>query len=113
VQGDVDFSNLDNIMVNLRMRAQNFQIINAQENYRSVAFGKAFVNFFGRMSGPVNRLSMRGRLDVLGTTDMGYILRDSPLTTDNQLDELVKFPDLAILPRWLSAVRSSTASKWT
>ena len=95
VQGDVDFSNLDNIMVNLRMRAQNFQIINAQENYRSVAFGKAFVNFFGRMSGPVNRLSMRGRLDVLGTTDMGYILRDSPLTTDNQLDELVKFTDFS------------------
>ena len=93
VQGDIDFSNLDNIMMNVRMRAQNMQLIDAKENYRSVAYGKAFVNFFGRMEGPLSHLSMRGRLDVLGTTDMGYILRDTPLTTDNQLDELVKFTD--------------------
>jgi hypothetical protein len=38
---------------------------------------------------------MRGRLEVLGTTDMAYILRDSPLTTDNQLDNLVKFKDFS------------------
>jgi hypothetical protein len=36
---------------------------------------------------------MRGRLDVLGSTDLTYILLDSPLSTDNQLDELVKFTD--------------------
>jgi hypothetical protein len=36
---------------------------------------------------------MRGKLDVLGSTDMTYVLRDSPLTTDNQLNELVKFVD--------------------
>jgi hypothetical protein len=58
-----------------------------------VAYGKAFVNIFALMRGPVDNLNMRGRLDVLGTTDMGYILRDSPLTTDNQLDNLVKFTD--------------------
>ena len=45
------------------------------------------------MSGPVDRLRMRGRLDVLGTTDLTYLLLDSPLSTDNQLDELVKFTD--------------------
>lgn len=45
------------------------------------------------MKGPVSSLKMRGKLDVLGSTDMTYILRDSPLTTDNQLDELVKFVD--------------------
>ena len=38
---------------------------------------------------------MRGRLEVLGTTDMAYILRDTPLTTDNQLDNLVKFKDFS------------------
>ena len=36
---------------------------------------------------------MRGRLDVLGTTDLNYILLDSPLSTDNQMDELVHFTD--------------------
>ena len=95
VQGDVDFSNLERVMVNLRMRAQNFQLIGAKENPNSVAYGKAFVNIFARMSGPVDNLSLRGRLDVLGSTDMSYVLRDSPLTTDNQLNELVKFTDFS------------------
>jgi hypothetical protein len=41
----------------------------------------------------MDHLKMRGRLDVLGTTDLTYLLLDSPLSTDNQLDELVKFTD--------------------
>ena len=95
VQGNVDFSNLDNMMVNLRMQAKNFQIIGTKEHAKSVAYGKAFVNVFAYMNGPLDNLNMRGRLDVLGTTDMGYILRDTPITTDNQLDDLVKFTDFS------------------
>jgi len=95
IKGEVDFSNMDKVMVNVRMGARNFQIINAKENPKSVAYGKAFVNVFASMRGPLDNLYMRGRLDVLGTTDMSYILRDSPLTTDNQLDNLVKFTDFS------------------
>ena len=91
VQGSLDFSNLDRMMLDVRMRAQNFLLIDAKENARSEAYGKAYVNFIGRMQGPLSSLKMRGRLDVLGNTDMTYILRESELTTDNQLDELVKF----------------------
>ena len=95
IQGDIDFSNLERIMVNMRMRARDYQIIGAKENPNSIAYGKAFVNVFARMSGPLDNLNMRGRLEVLGSTDMYYILRDSPLTTDNQLQELVKFTDFS------------------
>ena len=95
IQGNIDFSNLDKMMVNMRMRAKNFQVIGAKEHSKSVAYGKAFVDLFANMQGPLDNLNMRGRLNVLGTTDMGYILRDSPLTTDNQLDNLVKFTDFA------------------
>ena len=95
VQGNVDFHDLEKIMVNMRMQAKNFQIIGAKEHAKSVAYGKAFVNVFAYMNGPLDNLNMRGRLDVLGTTDMGYILRDTPITTDNQLDDLVKFTDFS------------------
>ncbi len=91
VQGSLDFSNLDRMMLDVRMRAQNFLLIDAKENARSEAYGKAYVNFFGFMQGPLSSLRMRGKLDVLGNTDMTYILRESELKTDNQLDELVKF----------------------
>ena len=95
IQGNVDFSDMDRIMVNMRMRAKNFQLIGTKETPKSIAYGKAFVDVFALMQGPLDNMNMRGRLNVLGTTDVGYILRDSPLTTDNQLDNLVKFTDFA------------------
>lgn len=91
LNGNVDFSNLGNMNMDLRMIARNCQVIDSKENRRSIAFGKAFVDFYATMRGPVERLQMLGRLDVLGTTDMSYILRDTPLSTDNRMDDLVKF----------------------
>ena len=95
LMGSVNFSNTDRIMMDMRMRAQNFQLINAKQTAKSIAYGKAFVNFFARMQGPIDELNIRGRLDVLGSTDMTYLLLDSPLSTDNRLDELVKFTDFS------------------
>lgn len=91
LNGNVDFSNLNNMNMDLKVAARNFKIIDAKENRRSIAFGKAFVDVFATMRGPLERLEMLGQLDVLGTTDMSYILRDTPLSTDNRMDELVKF----------------------
>ena len=91
LNGNVDFSDLEAMSMDLDMVARNLRIIDSKENRRSVAFGKAFVDFFATMRGPLERLEMLGRLDVLGTTDMAYILRDSPLSTDNRMEELVKF----------------------
>ena len=95
LQGEVNFSNLDRILVDLKMKADNFQIVNAKEQMNSIAYGKAFVNFYGNIAGALDNMRMDGQLDVLGKTDVAYILRDSPITTDNQLDELVKFRDFS------------------
>ena len=93
IMGNIDFHDLDHMTMDLRMRATNYQLINSRQTAKSIAYGKGYVNFYAIMSGPVERLKMRGRLDVLGTTDLTYLLLDSPLSTDNQLDELVKFTD--------------------
>lgn len=95
IAGTFDFSNLDRMMLNIRMQAHNFEIIDAKKNARSEAYGKTFVNFFGMMRGPVDNLVMGGRLEVLGSTDMTYVLRESELSTDNELNELVKFTDFS------------------
>lgn len=91
ISGELDLSNFDDIKLNARMRARNFQIIDAKENPRSEVYGKAFVDFFGTISGSLSQLSMRGFVNVLGSTDMTYIMRDSELATDNELNELVTF----------------------
>ena len=95
IMGNIDFHDLDKMTMELRMRATNYQLINSRQNAKSIAYGKGFVNFFAIMRGPLDHLSMRGRLDVLGNTDLTYLLLDSPLSTDNQLDELVKFTDFS------------------
>ena len=95
LMGSIDFSNTDRIMTDLRMRARNLLLINAKQETKSIAWGKAFVNFMARIQGPLDEMKMRGRLDVLGSTDMTYLLLDSPLSTDNRLDELVKFTDFS------------------
>lgn len=91
IAGYIDFANISKMYMDVRMRAENYGIIDAKENLRSEAYGKMFVNFAGTMKGYVNNLKMNGKLDVLPSTDLAYILRDSPLTTDNTLAELVQF----------------------
>ncbi|MBO5155644.1 MAG: translocation/assembly module TamB domain-containing protein [Prevotella sp.] len=93
ITGDINFANLDNILVNLTMLANDYQVINAKQTKHSLAYGKAFVNFGGYIRGDLENLKMRGKLDVLGKTDLTYILKDSPLNTDDQLKELVTFTD--------------------
>ena len=95
LMADIDFGNTDKVMMDMRMRARNLLLINTRQTPGAVAFGKAFVNFFASMNGPIDELQMRGRLDVLGSTDLTYMLLDSPLSTDNRLDELVKFTDFS------------------
>ena len=91
--GKIDFSDLSDIKMSLRMRARDYLLIDAKKSPKSVAYGKAYVNFLGNISGAVNNLQMRGRLDVLGSTSLTYILKDSPLNTDDQLKGLVTFTD--------------------
>ena len=110
IMGNIDFHNLDRITLDMRMRARNYQIINSKQTSKSIAYGKAFVNFFAMLNGRLDQLRMRGRLDVLGTTDLTYILLDSPLSTDNQLDELWTS---TTLPRLLSRSPLQTVSRST
>lgn len=95
VKGNIDFTNLSHITTNLRVKGDNVQIINAKETRRSEAYGKAFVNFVGNITGTLDRLNVKAQVDVLPSTALYYILRDSPLNTDNRMKELVTFTDFS------------------
>ena len=95
MMGDIDFSDTEHIKIDLRMRARNLLLINAKGEPGAIAWGKAYVNLATRIQGPLDQMRMRGRVDLLGSTDMTYMLLDSPLSADNRLNELVKFTDFA------------------
>lgn len=93
MNGSLDFSDFEHIWANLTVGGKNILIIDAKENKYSEAYGKAYVNLFSNIKGELSRLNVKAKLDVLPTTNLYYILRDSPLTTDNRLKELVTFTD--------------------
>ena len=94
IDGSVDFSDLEAMAIDLSMNAENFLLIDAKETRESVAYGKAFVDFIGSISGTMDKLNMSGKLEVLATTDVAYVLAmDTPLTQENQLEGLVEFVD--------------------
>lgn len=41
ISGSIDFADLSRMMVNVRMRASNYLLIDSKENARSEAYGKA------------------------------------------------------------------------
>ena len=95
LDGNINFANLERILLNLDLSARNFELINAPKSPKAVAYGKVFVNIGARLTGTLEDLLLRGRLDVLGNTNVTYVLADSPLTVDDQLSELVTFVDFS------------------
>ena len=93
LDGNIDFSNLERVQLDMNVRANNYQLINAPKRQGSLAYGKVFVNVGGRLWGTLSDLKMRGRLDVLGSTDVSCVLTDTPLTVDDQLADIVTFCD--------------------
>lgn len=91
IQGNINFSNLDRVWMDLQMRARNYQLLNSKRKFNSVLFGKVFANFNSTLKGTLDDLRMRGSLSVLGNTDVTYIMKDTPLTVDDRLSDLVTF----------------------
>lgn len=93
INGNVDFSNLDRMMVDLSMRAENYELLNAKRDKRTMLYGKMYVDFNAMVKGPVDELVMRGNMNVLGKTDFTYIMKDSPIEVTDRLGEMVTFVD--------------------
>ena len=93
IDGDIDFSDLDHIGLELDMAAKDYALINAKRSSRALVYGKMFIDFTARLRGTLDNLNMFGRMNILGNTDLTYVLDDSPLTVEDQLSELVTFVD--------------------
>ena len=91
VNGSVDFSDIEKMMVDLRMKADNYELMNAPKNRKATMYGKIYVDVDATLKGAVDDLKMRGNMNVLGKTDFTYVLKDSPLMVDDRLGSMVTF----------------------
>ena len=95
IDGSINFSDLDNIRLSLDLAAKKYKLIDAPQSHTALAYGKVYVDMNARAWGTLNDLKVRGRLAVLGNTDVTYVLRDSPITVQDQLSDIVTFCDFA------------------
>ncbi len=95
LNGTFDMSNFEQMRLDFAMRAQNFELINTKKKAKSMVFGKVYTNYTGTVKGTMDNLSVRGKVELLDRTDVTYILKDSPLSVDDRLHDLVQFTNFA------------------
>ncbi|MBP9506547.1 MAG: translocation/assembly module TamB domain-containing protein, partial [Bacteroides sp.] len=91
IDGYVDFRDMNRPLANLTMEAKEYTLINAKRTKESLVYGKVLVDFQSTVRGPLSELVMRGNMNLLSSTDVTYVLTDSPLSVQDRLSGLVTF----------------------
>lgn len=95
IDGYVDMTDMAAMDINLKMEAHNFELINAKQTKESLVHGKIYVDVNAMLKGRPDALTMRGNMNILGSSDFTYVLKDSPLTVEDRLNETVTFVDFS------------------
>lgn len=91
IDGNIDFSDMENMYMDLRMGAKNFELFNGKKNKESLVYGKMYIDLNTTIKGNTNNISVKGNANILGSSDFTYVLKDSPLTVEDRLSETVSF----------------------
>ncbi len=96
IDGTVDLKQMAHPVADLTLKADNYVIIDNNRRTRNTElFGRLAVSINSTLKGPLEALKVRGNMRVLGSTDLTYILKDSPITVQDRLHEQVTFVNFA------------------
>lgn len=93
IDGSVDFSDMDNMLMDLTIKAKDFELINAKKTKKSLVYGNVSVDMDAVLKGRSSLMVLRGTLSILGKTNVTYVLTDTPLEVEDQFAGLVEFVD--------------------
>ncbi len=80
VNGNVDFTSLDNIKMDLNLKGKNIQFFGSEQRTFSEIFGKGFIDIDGRMKMINNSTSINANAKLLAGSDITYVLQDEITT---------------------------------
>ena len=103
IDGTIDMSDLRSAIFDLRLNANNFQLINNDQRARSELYGKLFMDIHANARGPLEHFSINAGVNVLGTTKVTYSIPQTTaqLTTHNTtgIVKFVNFNDTVLVMR--------------
>ena len=79
----------------MAFKAKNFEVVNSPRTKETVLFGNVYADIDATLKGTTDFMILRGKLKVLGNTNMTYVMKDSPLTVEDRLNGLVEFVDFS------------------
>jgi hypothetical protein len=91
IDGVVDFRKPEKAEVDLKLTASNMQLMNTPKTDSSIVYGKLSIDLNSTLKGPLGAPEMRGWLHLPGATNLTYILKESPLTAQDRMTDLVTF----------------------
>lgn len=93
IGGKIDASDFSNILIDLGLDANNFQLVGNDRRARSDLYGKLFLSLGATARGSTNRLNVNGNLSVLNTTDITYAMTmgEASAVTQSSSPEVVRF----------------------
>ena len=91
INGDIDIGNIASPALNLEMNAKDYQLINTPRTDNSMLYGKLLLDIQARISGPLNSLRMFGNITMLNKSNITYVMLETPIESDKELDGLVEF----------------------
>lgn len=93
IDGEVNLE--QNLLMNLRLRGEDLVLLNSQQTKQTLLFGRINADTDLRLSGPAQALSIRGDLNLLGSTNVSYQSQKSSLESRNHYKGLVDFTDFS------------------
>ena len=91
INGTIDIENLLNPDFRLRMTADNYELINTPKQKNSMLYGRLLLDTDSDITGRLNSLNISGSATMLGSSNITYVMHETPLATESQLDGLVEF----------------------
>ncbi len=95
IAGDVDFNDFADLRVDLNITGNDVELLNVRKSTDQMVYGRLNLGINTSVTGPVDRLKVRGDINLLSGTSVNYILQDSPISNKNRIDDLVTFSSFA------------------
>ncbi|MDR0835989.1 MAG: translocation/assembly module TamB, partial [Tannerella sp.] len=91
INGNINAVNMNRPVVNINISGANVPLMDAKNVPGCMAYGKLFVNMNTTVTGPLQSLRTRGNLNILGKTDITYVMPGATLEAQDGFNNIVKF----------------------
>ncbi len=95
IDGDIDLGNFDDMLIDLTIQAQDYELVSSEKTKKSMIYGNAFVDIDATLQGHGDFMALRGKVNVLKKTNITYVMTDTPLQVEDQFSGLVEFVDFS------------------